>query len=324
MRVLVTGGAGYIGSFAVRRLLSEGHEVVVLDNLTTGFRDAVPGTVTLIEHDLRNVKGLPEIIENSRVESILHFAALTVVPDSVRDPVGYSKNNFGGSLNLLEAALKVGVKNFIFSSTAAVYASQTDGFVSENSPVGPLNPYGESKLHTEQLLHRLHESSDLSYIALRYFNVAGACLENKLGQRTKNATHLIKVAAEVASGKRSHIDIFGTDYPTQDGSAVRDYIHVEDLISAHIQALVRVASGKVAETYNCGYSRGSSVFEVVAAMEEVSGKKIEKRLASRRPGDAAQVVADSTKIRRVLEWKPEHDDLRTICKTAYFWEKSLR
>lgn len=322
LTVFVTGGAGYIGSFAVKNLLGAGHKVVVYDNLTTGFRQSLPADAAFVEGDIRNSEMLARVFAENKIDAVMHFAAKTVVPDSVKFPVDYYDNNFVGSLNLLQTVMNAGIKKFIFSSTAAVYASSDKGGVTEESPTGPISPYGTSKLYFENALKEVRRASNkLDYIILRYFNVAGAALDATNGQRTKGATHLVKVAAELAAGKRKLIEIFGQDYPTADGTAVRDYIHVEDLAAAHVLALEHLANSNCGEIFNCGYGKGSSVREVVNCMEKIAGQRLEQKIVAARPGDPAQVFADSTKLKSLLGWKPRYADLEVICRTALEWEK---
>lgn len=322
MRVLVTGGAGYIGSVTTRLLLDAGHEVVVYDNLTTGFREVIPSTASFIFGDIRDRELLPRILKDRKIEAIIHFAAKLVVPESVKQPAEYYENNVGGSLNIIQSCLKSGVDKLIFSSTAAVYGNPEKNPIDETGKTGPLNPYGSSKLMVENILRDL-VGQPLRSVCLRYFNVAGATPDLLLGQRTRNATHLIKVAAEVACGKRESLQIFGDDYPTADGTGVRDYIHVQDLASAHVLALEHLARGGASELFNCGYGRGFSVKQVVETMREVSGHPIPATTAPRREGDAAAIVADSSKITKTLGWEPSFGDLAVICRTAYEFEKKL-
>lgn len=322
LTVFVTGGAGYIGSFTVKNLLSAGHTVIVYDNLTTGFRESLPSNIVFIEGDVRNPELLARVFTEYKIDAIMHFAAKTVVPESIKSPVDYYDNNFVGSLNLLQTAMSANIKKFIFSSTAAVYASCDKGGVSEDSPTGPISPYGTSKLYFENTLKEVRRASkSLDYIILRYFNVAGAALDATNGQRTRGATHLIKVAAELAAGKRKAIEIYGKDYPTADGTAVRDYIHVEDLAAAHVLALEHLQNSDCGEIFNCGYGKGSSVRDVLSCMEKIVGHPLEQNMVIARPGDAPQVFADATKLKSHLGWKPRYADLDVICRTAYEWEK---
>lgn len=324
--VLVTGGAGYIGSFAVRLLVENKFDVIVIDNLSTGFADAVHKSAQFINGNILDKELVKKVFSNNKIDSVMHFAAKTVVPESVKYPELYFENNFSGSKIIFDSALEAGVKKIIFSSTAAVYAPQSDGLISESGALGPLNPYGESKQKAEDYLQSICSGS-VCGVALRYFNVAGACLRNELGQRTKNATHLIKVAAQLASGQRNSIDIYGNDYSTPDGTAVRDYIHVEDLASAHFLVLNAMMGQKIPAgyaIYNCGYGRGASVLEVIKTVEEISNKKLNYQFAERRPGDAAHVVANSQKIKADLGWKPLYESLPVICRSALDWENKLK
>lgn len=320
--ILVTGGAGYIGSHVVRRLGERGEDVVVLDNLSTGYRSAVlHGDLMIGDTADRHV--VSKLLEARRVESVLHFAAHIVVPESVENPLKYYGNNTCATRNVLECCIEAGVKHFIFSSTAAVYGVPPGGVADEDSPTVPINPYGSSKLMSEWMLRDTAAVSPMNYVALRYFNVAGADPEARIGQATPNATHLIKVACEHVVGKRDGVSIFGTDYDTPDGSGVRDYIHVEDLAQAHLDALDYLRRGGASATLNCGYGRGFSVREVLATVAEVSGCELDVTEGPRRPGDPPQLVAEARKIRQVLGWQPVHADLRSIVESALRWERRL-
>ena len=323
MTVLVTGGAGYIGSHMVLELLEAGESVVVMDNLVTGFRWAVPAEVPLVVGDIGDADLVRTVIGKHGVKDIIHFAGSVVVPDSVSDPLGYYHNNTVNSRSLMASAVACGVKHFIFSSTAAVYGNPVDTPVSETATPAPMSPYGSSKLMTEIMLADTVRAHDFHYTALRYFNVAGADPKGRTGQSTRGATHLIKVACETALGKRSHIDVFGTDYPTADGTCVRDYIHVTDLVRAHISALNYLRKGGQSDIFNVGYSKGYSVLEVLEAVKRVSGTAFEVRLAPRRAGDPAGIVAASAKIRAALGWTPKHDNLDAIVRQALAWEDTL-
>ena len=323
MSVLVTGGAGYIGSHMVLELVDAGEQVVVLDNLSTGFRWAVSPKATLVVGDAGDEELVRTIVRKHKVEAIIHFAGSIVVPESVADPLGYYLNNTVKSRNLMAAAVFSGVKHFIFSSTAAVYGNPKENPVSETAVAAPMSPYGSSKLMTETMLADTSRAHDFRYVALRYFNVAGADPQGRTGQSTPRATHLIKVACETALGKRDHIDVFGTDYPTPDGTCIRDYIHVKDLARAHVSALGHLRKGGTSDIFNCGYSKGYSVLEVIAAVKRASGVDFDVRLVPRRPGDPAAIVAASAKIRGQLGWQPEHDSLDTIVTQALAWEKTL-
>jgi len=323
MSVLVTGGAGYIGSHMVLELLDGGESVVVLDNLSTGFRWAVPTGVPLIVGDVGDQDLVRTVIGKHGIDAIIHFAGSIVVPESVADPLGYYHNNTAKSRSLIEAAIMSGVKQFIFSSTAAVYGNPIENPVTETATPAPMSPYGSSKLMTEIMLADATRAHDFRFVALRYFNVAGADPQGRTGQSTKGATHLIKVACETALGKRPRIDVFGTDYDTRDGTCIRDYIHVKDLARAHMSALGHLRAGGRSDIFNCGYSQGYSVLEVIAAVKRVSGRDFEVRMGPRRPGDPAAIVAASAKIRRELGWTPEHDDLDSIVAQALAWEEHL-
>jgi UDP-glucose 4-epimerase len=324
MAVLVTGGAGYIGSHMVLALLDADEEVVVLDNLSTGFDWALPPEATLVVGDTGDQDLVLDTIARHKVEAIAHFAAKIVVPDSVADPLGYYLNNTVKSRSLIESAVKGGVQKFIFSSTAAVYGEPAVVPVPEDLPLNPINPYGRSKLMTEWMLQDAARAHDLRYVALRYFNVAGADPRGRSGQSTRNATHLIKVAAETALGDRPFIEVFGTDYPTPDGSCLRDYIQVSDLASAHMAALSHLRRGGDSLTLNCGYGRGYSVLEVIQVVKKVSGSDFEVRISPRRAGDPARIVAKADRIREALGWTPRHDDLTEIVGQALAWERALK
>jgi UDP-glucose 4-epimerase len=323
MTVLVTGGAGFIGSHMVWELLDNGHTPVVIDNLTTGFRWAVPPQVTLITGDVGDGDLVRTVMRKHAITAVIHFAGSIVVPESVADPLGYYNNNTVKSRALIEAAVQCGVKHFIFSSTAAVYGNPAASPVAETAVPAPMSPYGSSKLMTEIMLADAARAHDLHYCALRYFNVAGADPKGRTGQSTAGATHLIKVACETALGQRSHIDVFGTDYPTPDGTCIRDYIHVSDLAAAHTSALTYLRAGGKSDIFNVGYSKGYSVLEVVDAVKRVSGRTFDVRMAPRRPGDPASIVAASAKIRDTLDWTPRNDDLDAIVRQALAWEDHL-
>ena len=299
MTILVTGGAGYIGSQMVHDLVDAGERVVVLDNLSTGHRWAVADGVPLVVGETGDQPLVTRLIREHGIEAIIHFAASIVVPDSVRDPLGYYRNNTVNSRALIECAVKCGVRNFIFSSTAAVYGDPASIPVSEDAPTLPISPYGWSKLMTEIMLRDASRAHDLSHVILRYFNVAGADPHGRTGQSSANATHLIKVAVETALGLRPKIDVFGTDYPTPDGTCIRDYIHVSDLTRAHSDALRHLRSGGASMTLNCGYGHGFSVLEVIEAVKRVSGVDFKVEYAPRREGDPARIIADSRRLRSV-------------------------
>jgi UDP-glucose 4-epimerase len=323
MAVLVTGGAGYIGSHMVLELVDRGEPVVVLDNLSTGFASSLPMNVPLVVGDMGDEALVASLIAEHKVDALAHFAAKIVVPDSVADPLDYYLNNTSKSRSLIAAALGAGVRSIIFSSTAAVYGNAEVQPVTEDSPTDPVSPYGRSKLMTEWILQDTARATDLRYAALRYFNVAGADPKGRAGQSTPRATHLIKVACQAVLGQRPCLEVFGTDFPTPDGSCLRDYIHVTDLARAHILALDHLRRGGDSITLNCAYGRGFSVLEVVDAVKRVSGVDFEVRLAPRRAGDPASIVATGEKVRSVLDWTPVHDDLDTIIRHALAWEKHL-
>jgi UDP-glucose 4-epimerase len=323
MTVLVTGGAGYIGSHTVQALLNAGEGVVVIDNLSTGFSNFVPPGLPLFVGDAGDESLVQEVIAQHRVDSIIHFAGSVVVPDSMRDPLLYYRNNTMTTRSLLNAAVKGGINRFIFSSTAAVYGNPASVPVPEHAPTRPLSPYGSSKLMTEIMLHDVASAHDLSHVVLRYFNVAGADPLARIGLSTIGATHLLKIAVEAATGQRSKIDVFGTDYPTPDGSCIRDFIHVSDLAQAHLAALSYLREGGASVTLNCGYGRGYSVLEAIEAVRRVSGRKLAVRYAPRRPGDIMTMVADVSRIRATLDWMPQYDDIETIAQHALKWEEKL-
>jgi UDP-glucose 4-epimerase len=322
--VLVTGGAGYIGSHAVLALLEASWPVVVLDNLSTGFRWAVADEAVFVEGDVGDEALVGRLIEEHGIGAIMHFAGSIIVPESVAQPLAYYKNNTVKSRSLIECAVNGGVRRFIFSSTAATYGIPETIPVAEDAPTRPINPYGWSKLMTEQMLRDASAAHPLDHVALRYFNVAGADPKGRAGQSTAGATHLIKVAVEAAIGKRDHVDVFGTDYDTPDGTGVRDYIHVSDLAAAHVHALEKlVAEPGRSHVMNCGYGRGFSVLEVLDAVDRVTNMKIERRLSPRRPGDPPTLVADNRRILETLSWRPRRDDLDTIVADALAWERKL-
>lgn len=324
MTILVTGGAGYIGSHMVLELLDQGEKVVVLDNLTTGFDWAVPDRAKLIVGNVGDRKLVERIIRENEVEAVIHFAGSVVVPESVENPLKYYENNTGNSRNLLEAVTNCGVDKFIFSSTAAVYGEpMTSGPIREDAVLNPMSPYGSSKLMTEIMVRDTALASDLRYVMLRYFNVAGCDPLKRTGQSTKGATHLIKIACETALGKRSHMEVFGNDYDTPDGSCIRDFIHVSDLVNAHYAALNFLRQGGLKFTANCGYSKGYSVLEVIKAVKELSGNDFPVVMEERRPGDIPALTANAHRLMSRLSWEPKHDDLKTIIKTALEWEAVL-
>ncbi len=321
--VLVTGGAGYIGSHTVRHLLAAGFQVVVLDTLYSGHRWAVHEDAELIVGDAGSDVDLEAVFGQYTFDAIVHFAGHIVVPESVVDPLKYYQNNCLVTENLVSYAIKYAVKQFVFSSSAAVYGAPESIPVLETTPTQPINPYGRTKLISEWTLQDVGAAnSEFNYIALRYFNVAGAAVDGSLGQATPEATHLIKVACEVATGKRDKIAIYGTDYPTTDGTCIRDYIHVDDLAMAHVSALRYLASNESSAVFNCGYGAGFSVREVLDCVSDVVGKKLNIVEQGRRDGDPAALVADNRKILSELDWQPRYNDLKIICQTAFDWEKS--
>ncbi|HWK14975.1 MAG TPA: UDP-glucose 4-epimerase GalE [Rhizobiaceae bacterium] len=324
MSVLVTGGAGYIGSHMVWKLLDCGEKVVVIDRLSTGFDWAVADAAQLVVGDIGDQALVEDTIRAHDADAIIHFAGSIIVPESVADPLGYYENNTVRSRALIESAVRTGVKNFIFSSTAAVYGSPERMPVTEEERTLPESPYGTSKLMTELMLRDTALAHDFRYTALRYFNVSGADPAGRTGQSTKGATHLIKVASEAATGKRRFMEIYGTDYPTPDGTCVRDYIHVWDLAEAHYLALTRLRDGGDSLVANCGYGRGYSVREVIAAVKRVTGNDFEVRERERRAGDAVAIVANAARARAAFGWVPEYDDLELIVRHAVAWEEQLR
>jgi UDP-glucose 4-epimerase len=322
--VLVTGGAGYIGSHAVLALLDAGWPVVVIDDLVTGFRWAVPEEAVFAEGDIADQALVGRLIGEHGIGAIVHFAGSIVVPESVEDPLKYYHNNTVKSRALIESAVRGGVKHFIFSSTAATYGIPERVPVTEDARTQPINPYGWSKLMTERMLADVSAAHPLNYCALRYFNVAGADPKGRSGQSTAGATHLIKVAVEAATGKRSHVSVFGTDYDTPDGTGIRDYIHVSDLAAAHVDALEKlVEAPEASHIMNCGYGRGFSVLEVLDSVDRVTNMRIERRMEARRPGDPDVLVADNARILATLPWRPKLDDLDTIVADALQWERKL-
>ncbi|WP_029936664.1 UDP-glucose 4-epimerase GalE [Sphingomonas sp. UNC305MFCol5.2] len=322
--VLVTGGAGYIGSHAVLALLDAGWKVVVVDNLVTGFDWAVDKRAKLVVANIEDEATIRATMRDEGVVAVMHFAGSVVVPESVSDPLKYYRNNTVASRSLIESAVASGVKHFIFSSTAATYGIPEKVPVSEDSPKVPINPYGMSKLMTEFMLRDVAAAHPINYCALRYFNVAGADPQGRSGQSTAGATHLIKIAAEAATGKRDTVSVFGTDFATEDGTGVRDYIHVTDLAAAHVDALdLLIARPEESHTMNAGYGRGFSVLQVLDAVDRVTNRKIERRLEGRRAGDPDALVADNSKILSTLPWRPKHDDLEGIVKDALAWERKL-
>ncbi len=327
--ILVTGGAGYIGSHTLHQLVAQGEKAIALDNLYSGFRWAVPKEVELVVGDMGDPALTERLIRENKIDSVIHFAAHLEVEESTRNPLKYYRNNTLNTMNLIEVCYRTGVKHFIFSSTCAAYGTPKNTQVDETAPSHPESPYGRSKLLTEQILAEMENAANLAghpamrHVILRYFNVAGARVGGGLGQATPRATQLIKAAAEAARGKRAYLKIFGTDYPTPDGTCVRDYIHVDDLANAHLLALEYLRKGGNSDSFNCGYGKGYSVKEVTECMKKVSGMNFKVEETDRRPGDAVAIYANSTKIRSKLGWVPRFDQLDLICKTSYDWEIEL-
>ncbi len=319
----MTGGAGYIGSHMVLALRDAGEKAVVLDNLSTGFRWAVPEDVPFVAGDFGDEDLVSETLARHEVTAIAHFAAKIVVPESVADPLGYYHNNTAKARQLIECAVDAGVEHFIFSSTAAVYGDPDHNPVTEDETLKPVSPYGRSKLMVEWMLQDTAKAHPLRYAILRYFNVAGADPQGRSGQSTPNATHLIKVAVQAALGHRNGMEVFGTDYPTQDGSCVRDYIQVTDLAQAHMDALNYLRSGGDSITCNCGYAQGYSVLEVIDVVKNVSGVDFPVRISGRRPGDPSAIVAGNARIKSTLNWQPRYNDLKQIVQQALDWERRL-
>jgi UDP-glucose 4-epimerase len=320
--ILVAGGAGYIGSHVVRQLGEAGERVVVLDNLTKGFKQAVKGG-KLIVGDVGDYPLVSRLLADHQVDTVMHFAAHTVVPESVALPLKYYGNNTCATRSLLQACIENHVKHFVFSSTAAVYGIPPDGYAGEETPTHPINSYGTSKLMSEWMLRDVAAVNPLRYIALRYFNVAGADPKGRIGQATPGATLLTKVACEAVVGKRSHVSVYGTDYPTPDGTGVRDYLHIEDLAAAHLNALSYLRTGGESMTVNVGYGHGYSVREVLRMVEKIAGKPLVIREEARRAGDPAYLVARAERVRVVMGWKPQYDDLSAIVSSSLAWEKQL-
>lgn len=322
MRVLVTGGAGYIGSHVVRQLGDAGHEIVVYDNLSTGHPWAVLHG-ELVVGDLADIVSLERLFEKYSFDAVMHLAADSIVPESVAEPLRYYGNNTRNTLNLLETCATFGVNKIVFSSTAAVYGMPDSEYVSEEAPLQPINPYGASKMMSERMLMDLSVASSLKYVILRYFNVAGADVEGRIGQTMPQATHLIKVACEAALGKRPAVTIFGTDYNTPDGTCIRDFIHVEDLARAHIDALDYLVSGADSVVLNCGYGRGYSVREVIDTVKNISGRNFSVINGARRQGDPPALIATNERIKKVLKWQPKYENIELIVHSALDWERKL-
>ena len=320
--VLVTGGAGYIGSHVVRQLVERGERVVVLDNLSTGFREAVIDA-PLVVGDVGDRALVESVLAGHGIGTVMHFAAHTIVPESVRDPLKYYGNNTCATRALLATCAAAGIGELVFSSTAAVYGMPDSGEASEQTATLPINPYGMSKLMSEHMLRDLSSATPLRHVILRYFNVAGCDPGGRIGQSTREATLLIKVACEHAVGKRERLSVFGTDYPTPDGTCIRDYIHVDDLAAAHLDALDHLRAGGASETLNCGYGHGYSVREVIEAVERASGRRLDVVEEARRAGDPPMLIARSERLKSVFGWRPRHDDLDFIVRTALAWERKL-
>jgi UDP-glucose 4-epimerase len=323
MKILVTGGAGYIGSHIVKALGEKGYDIVVYDNLSYGHEWAVLYG-NLVKGDLADRELLNTVFKTGGFDAVIHLAAFVVVDESIREPMKYYKNNFVNTLNLIETCIKYNVKRFIFSSSAAVYGIPEKVPVTEDAPLLPINPYGSSKVMVEHVLGDVTRSDDFRYVSLRYFNVAGADPHSRIGQARKDASHLITVSLRTALGKNDHLDIFGTDYPNPDGTCMRDYIHVDDLSDVHILVLEYLTSGGNSRIYNCGYGHGYSVKEVVDRVKDVTGINFPVRFANRRPGDSPALIADPSRIKGELGWKPKYDDLEYIIKTAWEWEKKIK
>ena len=321
--ILITGGAGYIGSHVARQLGERGENIVTLDDLSTGFRSAVLYG-DLVVGDTGDMARVSDLLSQRKVDTVMHFAAHIVVPESVADPLKYYRNNTANTRSLLECCVKAGVKHFVFSSTAAVYGIPEGGEASEDTPTAPINPYGWSKLMSEQMLRDVGAVTPLRYVALRYFNVAGADPQGRIGQATPEATHLIKVACEHVVGKRAGLSIYGTDYDTPDGTCVRDYIHVEDLAAAHLKALDYLRGGGNSTTLNCGYGQGFSVRQVLDKVGELAGQELAVEEAPRRAGDPPVLIARARKIMETLDWQPRHADLEGIVRSALAWERRLK
>ncbi|MFN7685005.1 MAG: UDP-glucose 4-epimerase GalE [Oligoflexia bacterium] len=320
--ILITGGAGYIGSHTHHELIAQGFEVVVYDNLSTGFQRAVHPRAHFVQGDIHDEKLLAQVASHYQISGVIHFAASLLVGESVEKPLDYYWNNTAGLLSVLRALREAETVPFVFSSTAATYGEPSSNPIPEDTLQAPINPYGRSKLFSEVILREHADRLAMGVVILRYFNVAGARMDLSLGQMTRNATHLIKVACEVALGRRKALEVFGTDYPTRDGTGVRDYIHVDDLARAHVAALQYLWDGGKSDVFNCGYGHGASVLEVIRAFEKITQKLLPHQITGRRPGDPAELVADASRLKRILGWKPQCDDLEKICRSALEWERN--
>ena len=323
MSILVTGGAGYIGSHVVSLLGVQKEDIIIFDNLSTGKKENILFG-ELVIGDLNDKDAIDKVFKKYEIDAVMHFAGSIVVPESVENPTWYYQNNTENSLNLIKACLKHKVSKFIFSSTAAVYGMPESGVASEDTATHPINPYGRSKLMTEWMLEDTSNAHHFNYVALRYFNVAGASKTGKIGQSTPKATHLLKTAAEVVTKKRDKMMVFGTDYKTKDGTCIRDYIHVDDLAQAHLDALEYLSNGGKSQVLNCGYGHGFSVKEVIAAVEAMTNEKLNVEMGPRRAGDAVELISRAEKIKDILGWKPQYDDLTLIVKSALEWEQKLK
>ena len=321
--ILLTGGAGYIGSHAVDALIKANYRVTIIDDLSTGFKELLHPEASFYKLSIHDTKSVTEIMKNENIEGVIHFAAKIIVPESITNPLSYYENNTQGVVSILKACKNNNINKFVFSSTAAVYGNASSDFVTESTLAAPINPYGFSKLFSEQIIKDTELEFGLKNVIFRYFNVAGASLSGNYGQRSKSATHLIKLASEAACKKRSSINITGTDYPTPDGTGIRDYIHVEDLASAHVLAMDYLQSNGESQLFNCGYGRGYSVREVIECMKKISKVNFDSFDVARRPGDVAKLISDSSKLKSILNWKPKNDDLEIICQSAYDFEKQL-
>lgn len=321
--ILITGGAGYIGSHAVLAFQDAGYSVVVVDDLSSGRRDAVPSSASFVEGDVADERLMRNVFEEYHIGSVVHFAGSIIVPESVAEPLKYYRNNTSASLTLIEACVRSGIEHFIFSSTASVYGRVDNEPIAETAIANPINPYGVSKLMIEWMLRDTAAAHNLGYVALRYFNVAGADPKGRAGQSKANATHLIKIACQAVLGRRGHINVYGGDYDTPDGTAIRDYVHVSDLAGAHVDALRYLHAGGSSLVLNCGYGHGYSVTEVLDAIQADTGSKLDIRMAARRPGDNPCTIADNTAIRECFGWQPQYDDLQFIIKTAIDWERRI-